>query len=207
MKKFLALTIIVLTMNLVGFAQAKKVLSVKEYFAAIPEQYIKADAKKRAGWIDSDSAEDGYLDYTIPVAELGIEEGEGRAFGSVQLFEKSKGGVIVGLTTNMCAEGSCVGQVLFLDYNGGKWDDITSDLAPLIDNDEIGKILKDAPAYNKPIKKGEEIPLSISFNGTDKLIQFTAGETEKISDSGVVAKMFKWNGETFTEFQYEESPE
>jgi hypothetical protein len=206
MKKFLVLTIIVVAMNLVGFAQGKKEMTVKDYFSAIPEQYIKADAKKRASWIDSDSAEDGYLDYTIPVAELGLKEGEGRAFGSVQLFEKSKG-IIVGLTTNMCAEGSCSGQVLFLDYNGGKWDDITSDLAPLIDNDEIGKILKDAPAYGKPIKPGVEIPLSISFNGTNKLIQFTAGETEKISDSSVVAKMFKWNGETFAEFQYEESPE
>ena len=77
----------------------------------------------------------------------------------------------------------------------------------MIDNDEVGKILKDAPAYGKPIKTGVEIPLSISFNGTNKLIQFTAGETEKISDSGVVAKMFKWNGENFAEFQYEESPD
>jgi hypothetical protein len=206
MKKFILLAILVVSMCAAVSAQ-KGAMTVKDYFAAIPEEHIKADAKKRAGWIDSNSAEDGYLDYTIPAAELGIEEGEGRAFGSVQLFEKTKGGVIVGLTTNMCAEGSCVGQVLFLDYNGGKWDDITSDLAPLIDNDEIGKILKDAPAYGKPIKTGVEIPLSISFNGTDKLIQFTAGETEKISDSGVVAKMFKWNGETFSEFQYEESPE
>ena len=112
MKKFILLTILTVSMCAAVSAQ-KSAMTVKEYFAAVPEQYIKADAKKRAGWIDSDSAEDGYLDYTIPVAELGIKEGEGRAFGNVQLFEKSKGGVIVGLTTNMCAEGSCSGKCFF----------------------------------------------------------------------------------------------
>lgn len=207
MKKLLVLAIITLSMSLVAFGQ--KAMSVKDYYLAIPEEFMKADAEKRTAWITTDSVDDGYLEYTIPASELGVNEDEGRAFGNVQVFEKPDGGVIVGLTTNMCSEGVCQGQVLFLDYKAGKFEDISSDLAPQPDNDEVIKILREAPAFEKKdsLKDGEQVPLSITFNGTNKLIQFTAGETEKISDSGVVALTFKWNGETFVEFKYEESPE
>ncbi len=207
MKNFIVLAIIALSMSFAVFGQ--KPMSVKDNYLAIPHEYLKADAEKRTAWIKTESPEDGYLDYTIPVTELGVPEGEGRAFGDVQIFEKTGGGVIVGLTTNMCSEDACQGQVLFLDYNGGKWDDVSSDLAPQPDNDEVSKMLREAPAFEKKdsLKKGEQVPLSITFNGTNKLIQFTAGEKEKISDSGVVALMFKWNGEAFVEFKYEESPE
>jgi hypothetical protein len=100
-----------------------------------------------------------------------------------------------------------MGQLQFLDYNGGKWDDVSSDLAPQPDNDEVIKILRKAPAFDKKemLKDGKEVPLYMSFSGTDKLINFTAGGEN--GDGGVVAKMFKWNGTTFVEFEYQESPE
>lgn len=205
MKKFILLTIIAFSMSLTVFAQAKKEMSVKEYFLAIPTDYLKSDAKKRAAWIESESAEDGYLSYNIPTKEITGEDGDGKVWGNVQVFKKKTGGAVVGMSTNLCEEGICIGQLLFLDYNGGKWEDVTSDLAPMIDNDEIIKILKDAPAFDKPLKDGLEVPLYIQFNGTDKLIQYTAGGEN--GDGGVVAKMFKWNGEVFTEFEYQESPE
>ena len=207
MKKFLVLAIIALSMSFAAFGQ--KAMSVKDYYLAIPEEYMKADKEKRTAWITTDSVDDGYLEYTIPAADLGVSEDEGRSYGNVQVFEKNGGGVIVGMTTNMCSEGACWGQILLLDYNDGKFEDISADFAPQPDNDEVIKILLDAPAFEKKdsLKEGEQVPLSITFNGTDKLIQFTAGETEKISDSGVVALMFKWNGEAFVEFKYEESPE
>jgi hypothetical protein len=207
MKKFLILAIITLSMSLVAFGN--NAMSVKDYFLAIPQEYMKADKEKRTSWITTDSVDDGYLEYTIPAAELGVTKEQGRAYGNVQVFEKKDGGVIVGLTTNMCSDGACQGQVLFLDYKAGKFEDVSSDLAPQPDNDEVIKILREAPAFGKKdsLKDGEQVPLSITFSGTNKLIQFTAGETEKISDSGVVSLMFKWNGETFTEFKYEESPE
>ena len=100
-----------------------------------------------------------------------------------------------------------MGQVLLLDYNGGKWNDVSSDLAPQPDNDEVINILRKAPAFEdkKMLKDGVEVPLHISFSGTDKIINFIAGG--KDGDGGVVAKMFKWNGEVFAEFEYAESPE
>ena len=58
----------------------------------------------------------------------------------------------------------------------------------------------------KPIKKGVEIPLTIDFSGNEKAIHYLAG-CETSTDGGVVAKAFKWNGSTFAEFEYEESPE
>lgn len=214
MKRFLVLAIIALSMNVLAFAQAKptvsstkKEMTVKEYFLAIPTEYLKADAKKRVAWIESESAEDGNLSYNIPVKEITGEDGEGKVWGNVQLFKKKSGGAVIGMSTNLCEQGICIGQLLFLDYNNGKWDDVSSDLAPQPDNDEIIAILRKAPAFEdkKMLKNGVEVPLHISFSGTDKLINFTAGG--KDGDGGVVAKMFKWNGDTFVEFEYEESPE
>jgi hypothetical protein len=212
MKKLLLLAIIALSVSAFGqtktpakTASASKEMTVKEYFLAIPTEYLKAEAKKRAAWVESESAEDGYLSYNIPVKEVTGEDGEGKVFGNVQVFKKKKGGVIIGVSTNLCEKGVCLGQLLFLDYNNEKWSDVTEDFAPMIDNDEVIKILKKAPAFDKPLKDGVEVPLYIQFNGTDKLIQFTAGGEN--GDGGVIAKMFKWNGETFAEFEYQESPE
>jgi hypothetical protein len=213
-KKLLLLTIIALSVSAFGqtktpakTASASKEMSVKEYFLAIPTEYLKADAKKRTAWIDSEFAEGGYLSFDIPVKEITGEDGEGKVFGSVQTFKKTKGGVVIGMATNMCEEGVCVGQLLFLDYNNGKWNDVSSDLAPQPDNDEVIKILRAASAFEnkKLLKDGEQVPLYMGFNGTDKTIDFTAGGVN--GDGGVVVKMFKWNGETFVEFEYEESPE
>lgn len=147
MKKLLLLTIIALSVS--AFAQTKmpaktasgsKEMTVKEYFLAIPAEYLKADAKSRAAWVESESAEDGYLSYNISVKEVTGEDGEGKVFGNVQVFKKKKGGVIIGMSTNLCEDGVCQGQLLFLDYNNEKWSDVTEDFAPMIDNDEVIKI-------------------------------------------------------------------
>ncbi len=208
--KTILLAILALSLSISAFAQkakpiATKEMSVKEYFLAIPTDYLKSDAKKRAAWIESESTEDGYLSYNIPVKEVTGDDGEGKVFGNVQVFKKKKSGVVIGMSTNLCEEGNCIGQLLFLDFTNGKWNDVTSDLAPIIDNDEVIKILRKAPAFEKPLKDSVEVPLFIEFNGTNKLIQFTAGGNN--GDGGVIAKMFKWNGEIFSEFEYAESPE
>ena len=207
MKKLLFLTITVLSMSFAAFAQANTDLNVTEYFLGIPNQYIKAAPIKRGKWVDFSDNDIGNLTFKIPAKEVVDNPTEDmNVFGAVQIFKKDAGGVVVGMTTNMCAEKICVGQILFLDYNNGKWDDITGDLAPMIDNDEVAEVLKDAPAYKKPIKKGVEIPLTIDFSGNEKAIHYLAG-CETSADGGVVAKAFKWNGSTFAEFEYEESPE
>jgi hypothetical protein len=218
MKKLLFLTIIALSVS--AFAQTKtpaktasasKEMTVKEYFLAIPTEYLKADAKSRASWIESDDNSSGYLSFNMPADEIpgGKElEEEGVVYGNVQVFKKTKGGVIIGFSVNMCAESKCVGQMLMLDYTNGKWEDLTSDLSPMVDNDEVIKTLKTAPAYEnkKELKDGVEIPLAIQFNGNRKTIDYLAGCVGGC-DGGVVVKMFKWNGSVFTEFEEVESPE
>ena len=213
MKKFILLAIIALSISAFGqkapakTTSASKEMSVKEYFLAIPTEYLKSDAKKRAAWIESEFAEDGYLSFNIPVKEITGEDGEGKVFGSVQVFKKKTSGVVIGMATNLCEEGVCVGQLLFLDYNNGKWDNVSSDLAPQPDNDEVIKILRAAPAFEnkKLLKDGVEVPLYLFFGGSDKTVRFVAGGVN--GDGGVSAKMFKWNGEMFKEFEYQESPE
>jgi hypothetical protein len=218
MKKLLLLAIIALSVSAFGqtktpakTASASKEMTVKEYFLAIPTEYLKADAKKRADWIESDDNSIGYLSFTMPADEIpgGEElEEEGVVYGNVQIFKKTKGGAVIGFSVNMCAESKCIGQMLMLDYKDGKWEDLTSDLSPIVDNDEVVKILKTAPAFkNKAeLKEGVEVPLAIQFNGNNKTIDFLAGCVGGC-DGGVVVKMFKWNGSVFTEFEYEESPE
>jgi hypothetical protein len=216
MKKLLFLTIVALSVSAFGQSKtpvksAAKEMTVKEYFLAIPAEYLKADAKSRASWIESDDNSIGYLSFTMPADEIpgGKElEEEGVVYGNVQVFKKTKGGAVIGFSVNMCAESKCVGQMLLLDYTGGKWEELTADLSPMVDNDEVIKTLKTAPAYKnkKELKNGVEVPLSIQFNGNRKTIDYLAGCVGGC-DGGVVVKTFKWNGSVFTEFVDEESPE
>ncbi len=193
--------------SLVATATAQKAMTVKDYYLAIPTEYIQAPAAKRAAWIDSQFAEEGHLSFDIPVKEITGEDGDGKVFGYVQVFKKKASGVIIGVATNMCEEGTCQGQLLFLDYNGGKWDDVTSDHAPILDNDEVIRILRAAPAFeNKAsLKDGKEVPIHFNFSGGDKVLGAIAGGTN--GDGGVIVKSFKWNGTAFTEYEYPESPE
>ncbi len=218
MKKLLLLAIFALSVSAFGqtktpakTASASKEMTVKEYFLAIPTEYLQADAKKRADWIEIDEHSIGYLSFTMPADEIPGGEDlkeEGVVYGNVQVFKKTKGGAVIGFSVNMCAESKCVGQMLLLDYADGKWEDLTSDLSPMVDNDEVIKTLKSAPAYKdkKGLKDGVEIPLAIQFGGNRKTIDFLAGCVGGC-DGGVVVKMFKWNGSVFTEFEEELSPE
>lgn len=187
-------------------ASAQKAMSVRDYYLAIPSQYINADAKKRASWIQSEYSDGGNLSFDIPIKELTGEDGDGKAFGYVQVFKK-KTGVVIGVATNMCEGGACQGQLLFLDYNGGKWDDVTSDHAPVIDNDEVITILRNAPAFEDKasLKDGKEVMIHYNFAGSDKTMSAIAGGTN--GDGGVAVKTFKWNGTAFIDFEYPESPE
>lgn len=205
MKKFLVLAIITLSMSLVAFGQ--KTMTVKEYFLAIPTEFMKAEPAKRAAWITSEFAEDGYLSFDIPIKEITGENGDGKVWGNVQVFEKTAGGVIIGMATNLCEQGICMGQLLFLSYDDGKFADVSEEYILQPDNDEIIKTLRDAPAFEdkEKLQDGKEVPLYINFSATDKVVNFIAGG--KDGDGGVVAKMFKWNGEAFVEFEYPESPE
>jgi hypothetical protein len=192
-------------MNMAAFGQKK--MTVKDYFLAIPNEFMKAEPSKRAGWITSEFAEDGYLSFDIPIKEITGEEGEGKVWGSVLVFEKKDGSKIVGMATNLCEDGVCQGQLLFLSYGGGKFADVSEDYILQPDNDEVIKTLREAPAFeNKDsLKDGEQVPLYINFGGSDKTVLFAAGG--KNGDGGVAAKTFKWNGEAFVEFEYSESPE
>lgn len=202
MIKIFLITLIITLTSLTGFAQK----TVNEFFLAIPEEYIKAEVRQRAMWIDDIDEENEFLEFTIPAAQFLDEYIEdANVFGNAQLFHHDDGSVIVGLSINICAEKKCEGQLLLLKFENEEWEDVTADLAPNIDNDDIYEVLKDSPAIKKAVKKGEDIPLAIQFYGGEKIINYLA-ECEKSFDGGVVAKMFKWNGTAFEEFEYGISP-
>lgn len=207
MKLLSIFTLLLVAMSSAAMAQKGKAMTVKDYYLAIPTEHIQAPAAKRAAWIDSQFAEDGFLSFDIPVKEITGEDGDGKVFGYVQVFKKKTAGVIIGVATNMCEEGTCLGQLLFLDYNGGKWEDVTSDHAPTLDNDEVIRILRAAPAFEDKasLKDGKEVPIHFNFSGGDKVLGAIAGGTN--GDGGVIVKSFKWNGNAFVEYEYPESPE
>lgn len=203
MKKLTLLFAALLLMSGAAFGQKK---TVRDYFLAVPTDYIQVDAKKRAAWIESDDSSIGNLSFNIPIRDITGEDGEGKVFGTFQQFEKKGGGMIFGLATNMCADGQCVGELKVLDFTAGKWTDASEDYILQPDNDEIIAILRKAPAFDKELKDGAQVPLALQFNGNDKSISFIAG-CIKDCDGGVVAKEYKWNGVAFVEFEREESPE
>lgn len=207
MKKLILLTFCALLLNVAAFAQ-KKEMSVKDYFLAIPTEFIKAESKKRAAWIETENAEDGNLSFNIPLSELTDDEGDGKVFGGLQIFKKKDGGVLLGMVNNLCAEGECIGMMRFLDYKNGNFSDVSEDYLIIPDNDEVIKILRTAPAFEdkKSLKDGVQVPLALEFYGGEKVIHFLAG-CKTSTDGGVIAKMYKWNGEAFVEFEYQESPE
>lgn len=210
MKKLVLLAFCALILSLTAAAQTKKAMTVKEYFLAIPSEFIKADAKKRATWIESESIGDGNLTYNIPVSEITGDEGDadGKVFGGLQVFRKKDGGVLLGMVNNLCAEGKCTGMLLFLESKAGKFTDVSGDYIIIPDNDEVIQILREAPAFlnKKSLQDGVQVPLAVEFYGGEKLIRFIAG-CRTDCDGGVVAKIFKWNGEAFVDFEYPDSPE
>lgn len=186
-------------------ATAQKKMIVNDYFLAIPQEYLKIDRVQRAKWIDEDDAKNGYLKFNVPLSQ-DEDWGGAEVWGEVQIFSGKAGKTLVAMAVNRCLEAVCMGQLLMLDYAGGKWTNVSETFVPEIDNDEIVRTLKDSPAYERPIAEDEEIPLTIGFARQDKLISYLAACTSPGCDGAVVAKNFKWNGAKFEPFEYEVSP-
>lgn len=186
-------------------AAAQKKMSVNDYFLAIPQEYLKIDSAQRTKIIDESDAQNGYLKFNVPLSK-DEDWGGAEVWGEVQIFSGKAGKTLVAMAVNRCLEAVCMGQLLMLDYAGGEFTNVSETFAPEIDNDEIVGILKESPAYERPIIKDEEIPLAIGFARQDKLISYLAACTSPGCDGAVVAKNFKWNGAKFQPFEYEVSP-
>lgn len=206
MKKIFTLTCLMIVFGAFSLpATAQKKMIVNDYFLAIPQEYLKIDRVQRAKWIDEDDAKNGYLKFNVPLSQ-DEDWGGAEVWGEVQIFSGKAGKTLVAMAVNRCLEAVCMGQLLMLDYAGGKWTNVSETFVPEIDNDEIVRTLKDSPAYERPIAEDEEIPLTIGFARQDKLISYLAACTSPGCDGAVVAKNFKWNGAKFEPFEYEVSP-
>lgn len=206
MKKILFLICITITFSAFSsVATAQKKMTVNDYFLAIPQEYLKIDRVQRAKWIEEDDATNDYLKFNVPLS-ADDDWGGAEVWGEVQIFKGKAGKTLIAMAVNRCLESVCLGQLLMLDYAGGKFTDASEIFVPAIDNDDIGRILKDSPAYERPVIEDEEIPLTIGFQRTDKLISYYAACTSPGCDGSVVAKNFKWNGTAFEPFEYEVSP-
>lgn len=206
MRKILFLFCLTITFGACSSAAAaQKKMTVNDYFLAIPQEYFKLDRVQRAKIIDENDAENGYLKFNVPLSK-DEDWGGSEVWGEVQIFEGKAGKTLVAMAVNRCLEAVCLGQLLTLDYASGKFTNVSETFVPTIDNDEVGRILKDSPAYDRPIIKDEGIPLTIGFQRMDKLISYFAACTSPGCDGAVVAKNFKWDGTKFSPFEYEVSP-
>lgn len=206
MKKIFTLTCLMIALGAFSVvAKAQKKMTVNDYFLAIPQEYLKIDRVQRAKWIDENDAQNGYLKFNVPLSK-DEDWGGAEVWGEVQIFSGKTGKTLVAMAVNRCLEAVCMGQLLMLDCAGGTWTNVSETFVPEIDNVEIAGILKESPAYERPIIDDEEIPLTIGFARQDKLISYLAACTSPGCDGAVVAKNFKWNGAKFEEFEYEVSP-
>lgn len=203
--------IILCSLMLAFFASAnntaaqKTKMIVNDYFLDIPQEYIKIDRVQRVKWMSEDDAKNGFLEFQIPFIE-GEEMGDAEVWGQVQLFPGKSGKMFVGLIVNRCLEKVCTGQLLMLEYAAGKWKNVSNSLVPEVKNSEIISILRDASAYERPIKDDEEIPLALGFERYEKAVKYLVDCTSPGCDGAVMAKLFKWDSAKFAAFEYPTGP-
>lgn len=203
--KYILAAVMLLTFAFVAAAQSK--MTAKDYFLAIPSEYINLTKAQRTQMIDRDASNPEQVRFVLDLKALPNAEremwGDAEVWGEVVVFKGNAKNTIVAMVINRCAEGECMGQPLFLDYKAGTWTNVSEKIAPEINNDEIIEILKNAPAWENPIEDDSEIPLTVGFFAPEGLINYIAGGKAG-NDGGVVAKIFKWNGSKFMPFEYPE---
>jgi hypothetical protein len=204
-RTILCIALTILSLAAVAAAQTKP-RTVKDFYLQIPAEFFPSDAAKRARWIDITDEEGRFLSLEIPVKDITGEEGgpNSSVFGEIKLFKRKNGATLLGQSITLCDAGVCQSQARLLEYNNGKWKDVSEELLPKVSNEDAIKALRDSVSYDKPLKDGEEIPLVINFTQGDNITYGAAIKPDGRTLSGI--KTFAWDGEQFNVVTYEEGP-
>jgi hypothetical protein len=201
-KTFILLSLLLLTFSTNAFAQ--KVLTAKQLFMALPNDYVVGTAKARAAYlafpksIKPDFLSFMITDQAVPKMIAGDFK-EPQSIGDMRVF-RGKTSTIVGLRyqigdgkeQNPTTDTTKILTYL-LEYKAGKWTNVTDSLLPKISVDDAFQVLSQGM---KDLKKEDvwiETQVSKDRNGLLSLARV------KGDDSITPLKFFKWNGAKFVE--------
>lgn len=130
MKKLSAFLLVAATALTFGAAtisaQKKPPRTVEDFYLLLPAKYIQplAAAKDRRKLIKTRDVANGYL-YLSGASAMPDWEG----WAEIALFKKSNGEYVVGVVDGSCAT-MCYSGIEFLEYQNGKWTEVTSRVLP-----------------------------------------------------------------------------
>lgn len=163
--------------------------TVLDYYQLLPKEELALleTAKSREALLKTKDVANGFL---------GLESDSGQGFAQVAVFRKKDRSVVVGVSQMECGP-ICVGSVKFLQYQDGKWQDVTDALMPKATDEQI------LAAYNRLKKKGDDEytlkdPPSFYWDlpRTGTTVRLLTGDSGPKTDK--VLMRFTWDGTRFT---------
>jgi hypothetical protein len=127
LNKFLFCIVAILVLSTAGLSQAKPPKTVRDYFMLLPEKYFGFDccmnlplAKQKVEYLkrylDVEDTANGYMSGNSDAAQEGFK---------MALFKRPNGSYLIGFYTH--GEGGIeeTPWCVFLEYNNGKWTDVS----------------------------------------------------------------------------------
>lgn len=166
-------------------AQTRTPKTVVDFYLLLPAKYITplAKVKKRDALIETRDVANGYL----KLANNGVAA-DWEGWAEIALFKKADNNYVVGVVNGECAT-ICTSGVEFLEYQNGKWREVTARVMPKISN----KMIVDA--YRKQLPEETDPPYTsyeLPQQGTVMRLNANVG-----GDGDVLLYELKWNGAKF----------
>jgi hypothetical protein len=190
-----------------------KLQNVREYFMALPDEFIPNLTKKvRAQSIVPDgegsNINEGYLEFKIPDDTLPPKYREIllNKKGEARLFKHRDGSTILGMLVTFCQKpGNCESQPRFMQYKAGVWRNVTNTILPKISDQEAAKLASTSVSAPK-LPTGQKITTYYGLASADKLHILHGTCLDKTCTSTSILQAYTWNGSKFVVYQYPEGP-
>jgi len=156
--------------------------TVVDFYLLLPAEYLSplSRVKNRQSLIEIKDIANGYLKLD-GAATTDYWEG----WAEIALFKKTGGGYVVGVVDGSCAT-MCYSGIEFLEYQNGKWTEVTRQIMPEITDRMIAAQFKrkkragdedladnDSPFVNYELPRtGKTVKLNANFAGDDNLMLF-----------------------------------
>jgi len=189
MIKLWASVFIVLTFVFSAAAQNSSPKTVTDFYYLLPEKFFAPSEytpgkptlrNYRKSAIKTEDVKNGFLEIQEPAVE---------GWAEVAIFKKTDGKYIVGISQTGCGP-SCAGDVIFLSYEKGNWQEITGQVFPEITEAQVNAAYK----RNKVGKDNQSGQLVYQLPRTGTTIKVKTGDDDAPE---VVLFEFGWNGAKF----------
>lgn len=105
--------------------------TIRDFFTLLPEKYFTLEGCDRANDKDCSKARGEYLKNFTEVEDIGNGYFKGGCDGAqscieMAIFKRPDTSYLIGVATS----GEMINDFYFLDYAGGKWEDVSADVVP-----------------------------------------------------------------------------